>query len=86
MVATTFDPSGWAKSYASRHLHTDPGIQEVFYLPDGAPEREIRLIEVNDLIALRDAASIEPIEFGADRGSDSGQWTTTFLFPLPGSR
>jgi hypothetical protein len=71
MVATQFHPSNWASLYAQRHLQTDPGIREVFYLPDGAPEREIRLVEVNELIAVREHDAVEPIEFGVDRGSEN---------------
>ena len=71
MVATQFNPSAWASSYARRHLQTDPGIREVFYLPGGAPEREIRLVEVNELAAVTELDSFDPIEFGVDRGSEN---------------
>jgi hypothetical protein len=45
-----FDRNGMARWYARQHLKTDPGIQVVYYLPEDAPEREIRLLEINDLI------------------------------------
>jgi len=51
---------------ARKHLVSDSGIREIWYLPQGSPPDEIRLLEVNDRLALSDAeaARIEPIEFG----------------------
>ena len=60
-----------ARWYAERHLGTDPGIVLVSYLPRYASEREIRLLEVNNLIANRDKDPLEPIDFGVDIGSES---------------
>ncbi|MBC8115146.1 MAG: hypothetical protein H7062_12250 [Candidatus Saccharimonas sp.] len=72
MIATEFYPLSWAAAYAQRHLQTDPGICRVYFLPEGAPEREIRLVEVNNLVAVRDDGVFEPIEFGVDReGKDA---------------
>ena len=72
MIATQFNPLSWAHTYAQRHLQTDPGICGVYYLPEGASEREIRLIEVNELAAIRDVAELEPLEYGVDHeGSDA---------------
>ncbi len=72
MIATEFYPLSWASSYAKRHLQTDPGICGVYYLPDGASEREIRLVEVNEIAAIRDEGALEPIEFGVDQqGNDA---------------
>ena len=68
MIATKFYPLSWAAAYAQRHLQTDPGICGIYYLPEGTPEREIRLIEINELVAVRDESTFEPIEFGVDRG------------------
>ena len=70
MIATKFNPLSWADSYAKRHQETDPGICDVYYLPDGASEREIRLIEVNEVAAIRDAGELEPIVFGYDVEGD----------------
>lgn len=70
MIATKFYPLSWADSYAKRHQETDPGICGVYYLPDGALEREIRLVEVNEVAAIRDAAPLEPIVFGVDQDGD----------------
>ena len=71
MPQTAFDRDAMAKWYAREHLKTDPGIRLVGYLPKNAPEREIRFIEVNDLIGeLRDDA-LEPIDFGVDTGMEN---------------
>ena len=71
MPATLFDRDMMAKWHAEEHIKTDPGIDSIYYLPENAPEREIRLIEVNHLIGeLRDDA-IEPIDFGVDRNMDT---------------
>lgn len=71
MSGNGFNRDGMAKSYAKRHLTTDPGIREIHYLPSGAPEREIRFVEVNELIANRTEDSVEPIDFGVDTGSST---------------
>jgi len=68
MPATQFNKDEMARWYAKRHLTTDPGIQTVYYLPAGAPEREIRFLEVNDLLAVREDDPLEPIDFGVDIG------------------
>ena len=68
MPENQFNGDSMARLYAKRHLKTDPGIREVYYLPAGAPEREIRFIEINDLIADRDKHPLEPIDFGVDIG------------------
>lgn len=60
-----------ARSYANRHLKTDPGIREVYYLPADAPEREIRFVEVNELIANRDQDPLEPIDFGIETNGET---------------
>ncbi|MHB1423398.1 MAG: hypothetical protein ACYC3I_09445 [Gemmataceae bacterium] len=72
MPEIQFNRDEMARRYANRHLKTDPGIRAVFYLPTDAPEREIRLIEVNDLIADRDKDPLEPIDFGVDIGGREG--------------
>ena len=65
-----FSPSNWAAVYAQRHMGTDPGICGVYYLPDKAAEREIRLIEVNELIAVIETSKLEALAYGVDGGSD----------------
>ena len=71
MIATEFDRDTWARWYADRHLKTDSGIREVYYLPQHASEREIRFIEVNDLIADRENDALEAIDFGVDTETEN---------------
>ena len=62
-----FDRDSMANWYARRHLETDDAIQEIRYLPEGAPPREIRFVEVNQLIS--ETTPMEPIDYGVDIGS-----------------
>jgi len=71
MPATQFNRDALARWYAEEHLKTDPGLVAVFYLPTNAGDREIRLVEVNSLMAPRTDRSLEPIDFGIDRGTDN---------------
>ena len=59
-----------AKWYAKRHFKTDTGVKQINYLPKNAPIGEIRLLEVNELIA--ETADPEPIDFGVDVGTPNG--------------
>lgn len=68
MPATQFDRDTTARWYAVQHMRTDPGVREVFFLPSNAPEREIRLLEINELIATRHDEALEPMDFGVDVG------------------
>jgi hypothetical protein len=72
MPENQFNRDTMARGYAIRHLKTDPGIRTVYYLPARAPEREIRFIEINDLIANRDKHPLEPLDFGVDIGGAEG--------------
>lgn len=60
-----------ARWYAKQHLKTDPGIVAICYLPTNAGDREIRLIEVNNLIGDRNDDVLEPIDFGVDTGMET---------------
>ena len=71
MPATQFNRDSMAGWYAREHLKTDPGIVSVHYLPKNAGEREIRLIEVNNLMGDRNDEALEPIDFGVDTGMDT---------------
>lgn len=70
-VARPDSPSGSALSrdqfaewIAKRHLSIDRSIQDVYYLPSGAPAREIRLVEVNArLIVPDDFDAVQPVDF-----------------------
>ena len=71
MAIGEFDRDAMANWYARQHLKTDPGIHEVYYLAKDAPEREIRFLEVNNLIAEMDNDTLEPIDFGVDTGDET---------------
>lgn len=71
MPATQFDRDSMARWYAREHLATDPGIVAVHYLPNNAGPREVRLVEVNELLADRNDEAVEPIDFGVDLGMES---------------
>jgi hypothetical protein len=60
-----------ARWYAKEHLKTDPGIVSVYYLPTNADDREIRFVEVNNLIGDRSDEILEPIDFGIDMGMET---------------
>jgi len=70
IAETAFDRDGLARWYAKRHLATDAGVEQIYYLPANAPPREIRLLEVNRLIS--ETADPEPIDFGVDIGGADG--------------
>ena len=71
MPATQFDRDSMARWYAKEHLKTDPGIASVYYLPKNAGERDIRFVEINELIADRNDDTLEPIDFGVDAGTEN---------------
>ena len=68
MHAVQFDRTTLANWYALEHLKTDPGVDAIFFLPHESPDREIRFVEVNSLIAERTDDTLEPIDFGVNRG------------------
>ena len=71
MLATQFDRDSMARWYATEHLKTDPGIEAVYFLPKNADEREIRFVEINNLIGDRNDEVLEAIDFGVDTGMDT---------------
>lgn len=71
MQTTQFDRDSLAQWYAKSHLETDPGIDRVLYLPNEAPDREIRFVEINKMIGDRTDDSLEPIDFGIDTGTEN---------------
>jgi hypothetical protein len=71
MPATLFDRDEMARWYAHEHIKADPGVRSVYYLPTGAPEREIRFIEINEDIGNREDKVLEPIDFGVDLGKEN---------------
>ncbi|MDB2687557.1 hypothetical protein N9Y42_10135 [Mariniblastus sp.] len=69
---TTFNREYLAHWYAKEHLKTDPGITKVIYVPNNAGPREIRLLEVNQLVKDdRSNHQLVPIDFGVDMGQDT---------------
>lgn len=72
MTGTTekeFDRDYFARWYGGRHFETDSGVERIFYLPTNAPLREVRLLEVNNMVS--EMTPIEPIDFGVDlRGAE----------------
>lgn len=48
---------------ARKHLIADVGVREIWYLPTGAPEDEIRLLELNDQMP-GDESILEAQDFG----------------------
>lgn len=70
MATDTFNRDELATWYAGEHQKTDPGIVAVYYLPADSPGRELRLIEVNELIGRRDDSALTPIDFGVATGLD----------------
>jgi len=71
MAPIPFDKVAMANWYAKQHLQTDPGIRQIYYLPKGASDREIRFVEVNQLLADMNDDALEPIDFGVDTGAES---------------
>lgn len=70
MADPPVNKASWAESYARRFLRTDPGSIAVHYLPENAPDREIRFVVVNEPIAERNDDALEPIDFGIDIGGE----------------
>ena len=56
------DVAAWV---AKKHLLVDTSLRQVWYLPQGAPPEEIRLLELNDRLAAYDT-QVEAIDFGLD--------------------
>lgn len=71
MPTTIFDRDAQASWYARQHLKADPGVRKIYYLPTNAPDREIRFLEINDLLAERSDDLLQPMDFGVDTGSES---------------
>ena len=59
-------PGPFARWLAQRHMETDAAIERVVYLPTGAPNNEIRLLEVNRFLRPPDNDVIEPLDFTPD--------------------
>jgi len=68
--STRPDPQATARQFAEwlarRHMSSDLAIERVIYLPAGAQDDEIRLLEVNRLLHHPDPDVIEPLDFSPD--------------------
>jgi hypothetical protein len=68
--ATRPDPQATARQLAEwlarRHMASDMAIERVIYLPTGAQDDEIRLLEVNRLLNPPEFDVIEPLDFSPD--------------------
>ncbi len=53
----------FAEWLAAQHYIIDKGITRVVYLPTDAPEKEIRLLEVNELASIPEMAPVEAFDF-----------------------
>jgi hypothetical protein len=51
---------------AQQHFDIDKGISRILYLPTGAPEKEVRLLEVNELASIPENAPLEAVDFRPD--------------------
>lgn len=71
MSFATFDRDSMARWHADRQMATDPEVEDIYYLKTNAPDREVRLIEVNSQIVPRDEDPIHPLDFGVDRGGET---------------
>ncbi len=49
---------------AREHFSADPAITDIWYLPGNAPDREIRFLENNALLAGLNEQEVIPIDFG----------------------
>jgi hypothetical protein len=63
MPPIQFNRDEMAKWYARQLL-------QIYYLPNGASDREIRFIEVNRLLAAVNDDELEPLDFGVDTGAE----------------
>ncbi|HUQ69795.1 MAG TPA: hypothetical protein VM165_09750 [Planctomycetaceae bacterium] len=60
---------------ASQHLRSDAGIREVWFLPTGAPDLEIRFLEVSDIHPhpAPNGTNLRPIDFALEIAGYDGR-------------
>lgn len=63
-------PERIAEWIAKSHLSADASVRQVWYLPTGAPDGEIRLLEVSNRISGAEDVP-EPMDFGVEVGGKS---------------
>jgi hypothetical protein len=59
-------PEQFARWLAQRHMSSDAAIERVVYLPSGAPNNQVRLLEVNRFLHPTEDEAIEPLDFTPD--------------------
>lgn len=62
MSDATREKAAFAEWLARQHLRFDSRLTRVIYLPTGAPDDEVRLLEVNTGLFPQPGSPIEPIE------------------------
>lgn len=62
MSQVTQDRAAFASWLARQHLRFDSRLTKVVYLPTGAPEDEVRLLEINTGLYQEPGSAIVPIE------------------------
>jgi hypothetical protein len=50
----------------SHHFAIDKGITKILHLPAGAPEKEVRLLEVNELATIPENGTVQAFDFMPD--------------------
>lgn len=56
----------FARWIARQHFAIDKGITRIFHLPNGAPDQDVRLLEINELASIPENAPIEAVDFAPD--------------------
>lgn len=83
MAVVQFDRDRMARRYVSLNRDLDQGIRKILYLPEGAPDREIRLLVVNELLAETDGGLFKPVDFGFCIGSEEEEHRLLMLDVTP---
>jgi hypothetical protein len=50
----------------SHHFAIDKGVVKILHLPSGAPEKEVRLLEVNELAKIPENGTVQAFDFMPD--------------------
>jgi hypothetical protein len=53
----------FAEWIARHHFAVDKGLSKILYMPGGAPEKEVRLLEVNELARIPENGTVEAFDF-----------------------
>jgi hypothetical protein len=72
MPAAVFNRDAHAKWYAKRHAKLDRGVRRIVFLPDGAGDREIRMLEVNDQLIDQAVSALDPLDLAVESTGPDG--------------